>query len=70
MPEIEFGQCPICGFERQLHRKYYRYDLRCECHSPKHFEVVWHCENCEPEPPEFTTIDIRTENLKHLLIEE
>lgn len=54
--EIEFGICPICGKKGQLERKYYRYDFKCECHSPKHFELVFHCKDCEPEEPHTTIV--------------
>ena len=64
---IEIGKCDICGMENiQLNRTYYRYDIKCECHSPEHFEIVWHCCNCEPKEPEETKIVIKTKELKTL----
>ena len=48
---IEFGKCDICGKEDNLERTYFEYDIKCECHSPKHFELVRHCKNCIPSMP-------------------
>jgi hypothetical protein len=58
MGEIEVGVCDICGQSSELSRKYYYYDIKCECHSPEHFEIVRHCSRCEPKPPEKTTVFI------------
>lgn len=52
MVEIETGKCDICGSrEVHLNRKYYYYDIPCECHSPTHFELIRYCKNCTPKPP-------------------
>lgn len=55
---IEVGRCKICGAEDvPLTRKYYYYNIQCECcgckHDGKdvHFEFVAHCKDCEPHPP-------------------
>ena len=48
---IEFGKCDICGKEDNLERTYFEYDINCECHSPKHFELVSHCKDCVPSMP-------------------
>ena len=48
---IEFGKCDICGKEDNLERTYFEYDIKCECHSPKHFELVSHCKDCVPSMP-------------------
>lgn len=58
MGDIEKGKCDICGNESQLSRKYYYYDINCQCHGPKHFEIVRHCRSCKPKPPETTTVYI------------
>lgn len=58
MSEIEQGNCDMCS-QKDIHvnRKYYYYDLECECcgsrHDGKkvHFEIVYHCNDCEPKPP-------------------
>lgn len=63
MGDIENGKCQICGAEGQINRKYYHYGIRCECHSPQHFEIVFHCNSCEPVEPKQTTVTIKTENL-------
>lgn len=61
MDEIEFGKCDICGVDSQLRRTYFKYELKCKCHSPYHFVLFRHCHNCVPvEPKEIT---IRTDNL-------
>jgi len=57
---VEIGWCDICNKpDVQLIRKYYNYDIKCECHSPNHFEIVWHCKDCKPTPPEKTTVCIK-----------
>lgn len=48
---IEFGKCEICGKEAPLERTYFHYNIQCECHSPLHFEIVRHCEDCVPKIP-------------------
>ncbi len=45
MGDIEVGRCDICGNSEQLTRKYYHYEINCQCHGPKHFEIV-KCSNC------------------------
>ena len=51
--EIECGKCSICGKVGPVLRRYYYYGIDCECCSSPygHFEIVWHCADCEPEPP-------------------
>lgn len=66
MGEIEFGKCEICGKEKQLRRTYYHYAIRCQCHSPNHFELVRHCNDCEPKPPGETKVTYLTEELQVL----
>ena len=54
MGEQEFSKCDICGQDAHVDRKYYYYDVKCECCNSKdspHFEIVRHCANCEPKPP-------------------
>lgn len=63
---MEFGKCEICGEEGSLQRTYYRYDIKCECHSPNHFEVVRHCSKCKPEEPKTTKLIVATSLLKRL----
>jgi hypothetical protein len=64
MGEIEWGKCEICDNKGQLHRKYYMYGIKCECCSNEHFEIVWHCENCEPKDPGVRKIQL-SNKLKH-----
>lgn len=63
---IEFGKCDICGKNAQLNRKYYHYDIQCECCSPNHFDLICHCDNCHPKPPKQTTIKLKVYTLKEL----
>lgn len=54
MGDIEFGKCDVCGEDKTLSRKYYYYDVKCDCCNRKdspHFEIVRYCSNCEPKPP-------------------
>jgi len=63
MGECEFGKCKICGKETTLTRTYFHYDIECECHSPNHFDVVIHCQECIPEKPRETKITLSTDKL-------
>jgi len=55
MGDIEYGNCDICNIQAPLTRKYYRYDIKCDCCNGKndnHFEIVRYCASCEPKPPQ------------------
>ena len=67
--DSEYGVCDICKNERFLNRKYYYYDIECECHSPKHFEIVRHCSSCVPVEPSLTKIELRTDYLDSMSYE-
>jgi len=61
--EVELGRCSICGKDRPVSRKYYYYDIKCECCNGKdddHFEIVWHCNLCKPVPPEIVSLVIKS----------
>lgn len=62
--DVEFGICDICRTKSTLKRKYYYYGLKCECHSSEHFELVRHCNNCEPREPEETKVIFKTKTLR------
>lgn len=63
--EQERGTCEICRKENTLlERTYFHYDIRCECHSPTHSDLVRHCTNCIPMEPETTRIILRTSSIK------
>ena len=66
MGDCEFGRCEICGKDSYLERTYFHYDIECECHSPKHFELVRHCKDCRGIEPRVTTIRLKTINLDRL----
>lgn len=65
---IEFGKCPVCGEEKPLNRKYFNYKLDCDCcgGSAKdyHFEIAWHCNDCEPIEPATIKPVLFTRNLE------
>ena len=62
--EIELGKCGICGKEKQLTRTYFRYpNMKCECHSPCHFDLIIHCRDCVPVRPRETKVLLRTDLL-------
>jgi len=54
-----YGQCGICKTYTQLNRTYFHYDIKCECHSPYHFDLVEHCKNCIPKQPNETKINLK-----------
>lgn len=68
--EIESGKCDYCGKEGPINRKYFHYPIKCECHSPQHFELVFHCNDCFPIEPETTKLVVKTEILKLKFYEE
>ncbi len=59
----EVTQCDVCGIVGPVVRTYFAYDLKCECHSPSHFEIVSHCKGCTPVEPKVTTATIKTSSL-------
>jgi hypothetical protein len=61
--EVEWGTCSLCKKEGPINRTYYHYSIKCECHSPQHFEIVYHCNDCEPVEPKVTKISLLTERL-------
>ena len=62
----EIGMCDICREIKPLQRAYFEYKIKCECHSPYHFEIVYHCSNCQPIEPKETKITLRTDYLKNI----
>jgi hypothetical protein len=61
----ESGKCEICGKEGLLQRTYFNYNIKCECHSPNHFDLVRHCKDCIPKEPRETKVFFKTEDLKN-----
>lgn len=52
--DIEIGTCFKCSAKGAVNRKYYYYPIKCDCCGFKednHFEIVFHCSKCNPEPP-------------------
>lgn len=66
--EIQVDYCEVCGELGPVQRTTFYYGIKCECHSPEHFELVLHCKKCIPKEPLFTKITVRTEVLKQLKI--
>jgi len=66
MSDYELGICDICNQLTHLQRTYFRYDIKCECHSPYHFEVVHHCSSCQPLEPKETRVILKTDYLKNI----
>ena len=62
--EIEYGMCEVCKKETQLQRTYWHYVIKCECHSPSHFEMIRHCADCIPQEPTTTIITFKTETIE------
>ena len=60
MGDIEIDYCDICHKKEQVQRKYYYYDINCECCGSKygHFEIVRYCEDCTPVPPSHVTVEM------------
>ena len=58
MSNTEYGICDICGREANLQRKYYHFNIKCECHLPTHSEMIKYCSDCVPLRPAETTIEI------------
>lgn len=57
--DAEFGYCDICKEQDFVTRKYYNYDIKCECCGNRHFEIVYHCPNCTPSPPKQITVTVK-----------
>ena len=63
MGDCEHGKCDICGEENFLDRRYYYYNIKCDCcGGDRHFEFIRHCNNCEPKPPR--KVSVITEPIK------
>lgn len=62
--EVEHNKCSVCGKEGPVLRKYFRYDIDCDCCvGDHHFHFVYHCNGCEPKEPETTKISLLTSTL-------
>lgn len=58
------------GSVRRVYNNYenniWEYNIKCECHSPNHFEIITHCNACIPLEPKETKIILRTESLNKI----
>lgn len=61
-PIPAMGICCLCGdMVDKLIRTTFKYgDIKCECHSPYHFELFDHCKDCKPKTPVEVKITLRT----------
>lgn len=65
MGEQESGTCETCQHFGPISRKYYYYDVKCDCCGNvknQHFEIVRHCEKCEPKSPEIIKVKMKPVN--------
>lgn len=63
--EQENGTCPYCNIHLPLNRKYYKYDIKCDCCNSKeddHFEIILHCNTCKPTPPKRIIVSMQPNN--------
>lgn len=58
------GTCEMCKKEElNLLRTIFLFEgITCNCHSPYHFEVVTHCQDCKPTQPTSTKIELLTDD--------
>ena len=57
--DIEVDYCDICHEKKQVSRKYYHYNLNCQCCGGQyHFEIVRYCKDCEPKPPKYISAEV------------
>lgn len=74
--DTEFGKCELCGKDSYLVRTYFHYNIDCICHSPNHFDIIRHCNECRPTKPAYTNMLIKGElgeynikmDTKHLIL--
>ena len=67
MGELENGLCDLDGRDSVvLNRKYYRYDIPCAYHSPSHFVLIRHCENCTPREPTEIIVRLNSEQAHNI----
>lgn len=65
--DCEYGKCEICGKEAPLMRTYYHYNgLKCDCHSPEHFDLVRHCIGCTSKQQRTTRVVLTKEQAEHV----
>lgn len=65
MADVELANCDMCHVLKPVQRKYYTYDIKCDCCNNKeddHFEIVRHCVTCAPKPPTKVLANLRPNN--------
>lgn len=61
--DLEIANCDVCNIQASVKRKYYYYNIQCDCCNNKkdnHFEIVRYCSNCEPKPPQRISVVLET----------
>lgn len=65
------ANCEVCGKKVvNVCRTTFYYNIKCECHSPQHFETVYHCKTCIARVPGQTKITFRTNRDEYILKQE
>ena len=61
MGTLELGECSFCKKITTVNRKYYYYEyIKCDCCSGDyHFEIIWYCNDCTPQPSKVLTIKLK-----------
>ena len=67
--DIMLGTCELCGkTDVVLSKTYFKYsNIKCGCHAPQHFEVIYHCKDCKPVEPMTTVVYSPINNNKYLI---
>ncbi len=63
--DTEYGVCSFCKKAGYTTRKYYHFKVKCSCCSgDTHFEIVRHCDKCNPKPPKNVLLSIPSSELE------
>lgn len=63
MSDREEGSCSVCGEYGAVQRRYFHYDVDCDCcNGSQHFKFLYHCSDCVPKAP--TKIRITIEDIE------
>ena len=64
--DMMFGKCDCCGKDKPLHRTYFYYPIKCQCHNNQHAESIDHCADCVPKKPEETKVWLSMQQITQL----
>lgn len=59
----EIDKCDYCEKITNVRRKYFRYNIKCDCHSAKHVEIRRYCKYCTPTIPHETKVTYSIQTL-------